>query len=991
MLHAGAIRLLDTRAKGIRDPEHLPQSDLRELRVGEASRLRRDPRSASRAATGPTASPDTNVHASVGASASNPPASKPLTPSTTEARVPLRLDDSGAQLATTSSETTTRDASEPSAPSDASEPCQRDAFDPRALTADFREWVAELRRFQNATSEDIVDGEAARAETGRFLKRHLARADAAVDVLLARRDALRREAEAELATLATASCGSGARSAHAAGTSHTMRKLQLFDADALVTLADVLVAQTRKFFDPLREVSAGVLAKYVKAKFAKPGCAEDRGVDWARVGASLGARGVHAGGVRLEGVRGISPIFLRAFATRDERERDDDDEGTTLAKLRRARRAHTSRRESWYGAARGNRRAALAPVTRPSSVRDEHGDGVADNDAANAARRGLEASASRRVRALERNLRANGPTRMLDAVFDASSFSRCVESMLDVAALVASGRASLRRDGEKTSDGEGEDSIGIAAPDGEGEDSIGIAASLADVAISAATPRGDGGDGGDASVSEEDREERDAAFVFQFDLATWRAMGGVDDENADADGSDDDTRPPLMPVDGDPYEALLDDDPDCARLALARLRLSDMDRTICAGIAYIYREAFLSEAFFKVWASDVLVTFHHFSVAAPGGPARELASRAAKRVARHWLELNPEMPPGCGSEDVLFFNEGCHALREMDVPHERLREQLLSNIARFTSHDYYRVDVSRPETYAYQGRGAGAGEPDFAKLTVALIWSYFFEAAGVENELVGDTADDVRRACEREVDMRAELHPEDVRAAPDFEAHAYFVTHKIFTATSWCRYRLRREDWRREREFLLAHLAHARRDMKRGSGDVHLVGEFVQTLRCFGDNAANHPEIAEAVEYILRTQDRATGGWEVRAHDFKNSYHATVCAVGALLTPRMEGTREKVSLRETARGTARQRAAAESAARREAEARETADAEHDDRPWTRDAATTGHANAKRAETATRGHANAKRAKTPTHTHPGLASPRAKRKARPWECAARPWE
>ena len=318
--------------------------------------------------------------------------------------------------------------------------------------------------------------------------------------------------------------------------------------------------------------------------------------------------------------------------------------------------------------------------------------------------------------------------------------------MLDVAALVASGRASLRRDGEKTSDGEGEDSIGIAAPDGEGEDSIGIAASLADVAISAATPRGDGGDGGDASVSEEDREERDAAFVFQFDLATWRAMGGVDDENADADGSDDDTRPPLMPVDGDPYEALLDDDPDRARLALARLRLSDMDRTICAGIAYIYREAFLSEAFFKVWASDVLVTFHHFSVAAPGGPARELASRAAKRVARHWLELNPEMPPGCGSEDVLFFNEGCHALREMGVPHERLREQLLSNIARFTSHDYYRVDVSRPETYAYQGRGAGAGEPDFAKLTVALIWSYFFEAAGVENELVGDTADDVRRA-----------------------------------------------------------------------------------------------------------------------------------------------------------------------------------------------------------------------------------------------------
>ena len=273
---------------------------------------------------------------------------------------------------------------------------------------------------------------------------------------------------------------------------------------------------------------------------------------------------------------------------------------------------------------------------------------------------------------------------MLDAVFDASSFSRCVESMLDVAALVASGRASLRRDEDEEVENDGED-----------EDAVGTVAPLANVSISAATPRGDGGDAYDADGGR--RAEDDAAFVFQFDLATWRAMGGADataDENGD--GSDDDRPPPLMPVDGDPYEALLDDDPDRARLALARLRLSDRDWTICAGIAYIYREAFLSEAFFKHWASDVLVTFHHFSVAAPGGPARELASRAAKRVARHWLELNPEMPPGCGSEDVLFFNEGCHVLREMGVPHERLREQLLSNICLlYTSPSPRDVEESR--------------------------------------------------------------------------------------------------------------------------------------------------------------------------------------------------------------------------------------------------------------------------------------------------------
>ena len=1022
MLRAGAMRFLDTRAKGIRDPEVPPPSNprARVVRDREASNLGRDPTagavpvgvgvvSSSRApdastATRPTASPVASARSPAGTAASHPAAaSKPHTPSPTEAPLPPRSDSSGAQLATT---TTTR--------SDDSEPSPPDARDPRALTADFREWVAELRRFQKATTEDRVNGDAARAETGRFLRRHLARADAAVNNLIAHRDALRREAEAEMAAAANAMPADtatptgifdAARRAQTAGASHSMRKLQLFDAEALSTLADVLVAQTRKFFDPLCEVSASMLARYVRSRFAEPGCAEDRGVDWARLGASLGARGVHAGGVSLEGVCGgaMRREIGRGVRRRDgdDDDDDDDDESPNLAKLRCARRKKG--RESWYGAARGNRRAALAPVTRPSAVRgggdddDESfgdeanvGGRYADDDAANAARRGLEASASRRVRALERRLRADGPTSMLDAVFDASSFSRCVESMLDVASLVASGRASLRRDEEEEEEEEEEN-------DGEDEDAIGTVAPLANVVLSAATPRGDGGDASNADeddgrVEDDGAVDDDAAFVFQFDLATWRAMGGVDaNRDGDDDDADDDRPPPLMPVDGDPYEALLDDDPDRARLALARLRLSDRDWTICAGIAYIYREAFLSEAFFKHWASDVLVTFHHFSVAAPGGPARELASRAAKRVARHWLELNPEMPPGCGSEDVLFFNEGCHVLREMGVPHERLREQLLSNIARFTSHDYFRVDLSRPETYRYQGRGAGAGEPDVAKLTVALIWSYFFEAAGVENELIGDTADDVRRVCEREVDMRAEQHPEDVRAAPDFEAHAYFVTHKIFTATSWCRYRLRREDWRRERDFLLAHLAHARRDMKRGSGDVHLVGEFVQTLRCFGDNAANHPEIAEAVEYILRTQDRATGGWEVRAHDFQNSYHATVCAVGALLTPRMEGTREKVSLRETARGSARQRAAAEAAAREEAAARAAADARRDDRPWMRGCAATkakGKAKAKKTtnddarrtarETNAGRRDGAGRAETPPE------STNAKRKARPWE-------
>jgi hypothetical protein len=124
---------------------------------------------------------------------------------------------------------------------------------------------------------------------------------------------------------------------------------------------------------------------------------------------------------------------------------------------------------------------------------------------------------------------------------------------------------------------------------------------------------------------------------------------------------------------------------------------------VCAGIAYVYREAFLSERFLKEWSSDLLCAFYAWSVAAPGGPAKELATRAAARVAQHWLEINGEMPAGATSEDVLFYNQGSFVLSSMGIEHDRLRAQLLSNAVRFSSDWYHRMDVDKPETYCKNG------------------------------------------------------------------------------------------------------------------------------------------------------------------------------------------------------------------------------------------------------------------------------------------------
>ena len=180
-----------------------------------------------------------------------------------------------------------------------------------------------------------------------------------------------------------------------------------------------------------------------------------------------------------------------------------------------------------------------------------------------------------------------------------------------------------------------------------------------------------------------------------------------------------------------------------------------------------------------------------------------------------------------------------------------------------------------------------------------------------------------RSSADAEVDLRhaLALHPDDARAALDFDDVCYFVTHKIFVATNWGLKRLRREEWRHEREFLKTHLPYAVKGAKHGYGDVHLVGEFVQCLRCFDDVARVDPDVAEATRWMCSRQNKQTGGWEVLDADFKNSYHATICALGALLTPKMRGVAEKARKKDLA---ANALARARSGARRKSGPAETA-------------------------------------------------------------------
>ena len=383
-------------------------------------------------------------------------------------------------------------------------------------------------------------------------------------------------------------------------------------------------------------------------------------------------------------------------------------------------------RSGWteFGVARRSRRTARANGARGPIARPDVDEGVSRRDA-------YDRAARSRATRLVSSLRASGPRDLLrDLAFDPSSFARTVESVFDVASLVAGGEAALEANEA-------------------GDDLRARAADPRDAAEERKDARLSGGEAND--TGREPDENENGAFVLRLELVRRTAHGAPsgevqpqhersDEDEGDAFGFgfglDDDDEGDInngvsvfdsergmfrdgvrmrgiMPLGADPFEALLDDDFDAASRAHHSLNLAPREGAV-AGMAYVYREGFMDETFFRNWASDMLVTFYHFSLAATEGvPAHALATRAVWRVARHWLESNPEMPPGATSEDVLFFNEGCYVLRALGIPHESLARQLDQHLARFESRDYFRgLDLSKPDSYRVRAESHhGKSEP----------------------------------------------------------------------------------------------------------------------------------------------------------------------------------------------------------------------------------------------------------------------------------------
>ena len=117
----------------------------------------------------------------------------------------------------------------------------------------------------------------------------------------------------------------------------------------------------------------------------------------------------------------------------------------------------------------------------------------------------------------------------------------------------------------------------------------------------------------------------------------------------------------------------------------------------------------------------------------------------------------------------------------------------------------------------------------------------------------------------------------------EYVDQCYLVTHVIFTTNNWGELRLSPSHFPHEYFFLRSHLP-----VHIYLRDVHLIAEFVESLRCFGCSD-DDPLIRQGMRVLLDKQT-SQGLWDDTGNlEPYRTYHATMCSAQALLAHKFRG------------------------------------------------------------------------------------------------------
>jgi len=291
-------------------------------------------------------------------------------------------------------------------------------------------------------------------------------------------------------------------------------------------------------------------------------------------------------------------------------------------------------------------------------------------------------------------------------------------------------------------------------------------------------------------------------------------------------------------------------------------RQSAQRQACLRGLRFIHRHSQEGENF-EDWDGDYLWCFHCVSSTSADPELRDLARELGTQCARRWMASQQELPLLADAGEVAYYVSLLHEASLFGVGNPPLNRHVQQAIPRFTAREYLGFDPLVEAPPALPGRSR------YDVWLDALVLTYTGEGFGTP--LGAPYADVLRWLPEMRPYRGAEGG-----SNPEFRDIVLAITHLVYTLNDYGRYRLSPEWLPEEFEFLQSNL-----NQPLVAGDAELLGEFVDSLRCFG-LAESDAVLAGGVEYLLSSQHE-DGSWgDVNHPDPHTRYHTVWTAVDAL-------------------------------------------------------------------------------------------------------------
>lgn len=318
----------------------------------------------------------------------------------------------------------------------------------------------------------------------------------------------------------------------------------------------------------------------------------------------------------------------------------------------------------------------------------------------------------------------------------------------------------------------------------------------------------------------------------------------------------------------------------------ARYTGRDRDAAVERGLQFIDGIASDTEHFAE-WGHDLLWCFYTISGTAKNENLREMACRMGEEHARRWYREYKQFPVDDpdGLTLLVFGTDIADQLLGWSDP--KIKRRIQAAVQRFSAVDFLGFDPrceappndipeSCPKCEHTSPRGVTICQKCKGPLRLrsrydvwldALVTTYSGDAYGVT---FGASYPEVLQWISQ---MRP--YPTPVNQA-EFDDVSYAITHVVYTLNDYGKYRLSPAWLPQEFNYLRTNIRVAEQYQ-----DWETVGEFMDTLRAFGHDEADH-ELRAGLNYLLSNQN-PDGSWgKMNDTDIYTRYHSTWTAIDGL-------------------------------------------------------------------------------------------------------------